>query len=416
MGGIVVIGAGQAGCQLVSSLRDEGYDGALTLLGEEAHPPYQRPPLSKAHLSCQGEPAPSWLRPATWFAEQGIDLRLSTRVASVDRARRTVSLLDGSAFDYEVLVLALGSRHRDLQLPGDELDGVMVLRTLDEADALRQRLAGAQDVVVVGGGFIGLEVAATAAKAGKRTTVLEVAPQLMGRVLSTATAHVLLDAHRRRGVDVRLGTSATALSGVGGAVQVVDTDAGERLRADLVLLGVGAVANDELARRAGLAVDAGIVVDALGQTSDPAVYALGDCVRGPSPHAPSGTVRIESVQNATAQARSLARTLTGRPTANTAVPWFWSDQGDVKIQIAGLGSGHDVAVLAGDTGQESFSTWCFRAGRLVAVESVNRPGDHMLARRLLQQEQLDLTADDVRRDNFDPKSALASASPRVGAS
>jgi 3-phenylpropionate/trans-cinnamate dioxygenase ferredoxin reductase subunit len=404
--GVVVVGAGQAGCQLVSSLRDDGYTGPVTLVGSERHLPYQRPPLSKGHLTGKALRESLWLRPANYFDEHDIQVHLGVTVTALDCAGRTIQLSDGSSLPYEAVVLALGSRHREIPLPGCKLDGVVSLRTLDEADEVRDRLASARDVVVVGGGFIGMEVAATAAQLGKTTTVLEIAPQLMGRVLSRETATFLVAAHRTRGLNVELSTSATGLAGMGGSVQVVDTSEGERLPADLVVLGVGAVPNVELARDAGLVVQNGIVVDELLRTSDPAVYAIGDCASAPSPYLAGSPVRLESVQNATAQARAVAATIAGTPTVNAAVPWFWSDQADLKLQIAGLTNGHDEVVLTGDLASDRFSAWCFLAGALVGVESINRPPDHMAARKLLAGSTA-LTPEHVRAADFDPKRAAA---------
>jgi 3-phenylpropionate/trans-cinnamate dioxygenase ferredoxin reductase subunit len=406
MAGIVVVGAGQAGCQLVSSLRDEGYTGPVTLVGSETHLPYQRPPLSKGHLTGKAPLQSLWLRPSSYFDEQGIAVHLGVSAVSLDLADRSLELSDGTRLSYEGLVLATGSRHRHLPLPGNHLDGVQWLRTLDEADAVRTRLDAAQDVVVIGGGFIGMEVAATACSLGKRTTVLEIAPQLMGRVLSRETAAFLLGAHRERGLDIELDTSASGLIGGNGSVDAVDTSEGRRLPADLVLMGVGAVPNVDLARDAGLPVGDGIIVDALCRTADPAVFAIGDCAYAPSRFLAAGRVRLESVQNATAQARAVAATLTGRPTINTAVPWFWSDQADLKLQIAGLAIGHDEVVLTGDLAAETFSAWCFANGSLVGVESINRPADHMAARKLLSSPHA-VTPDIVRAPHFDPKRAAA---------
>ena len=405
---VVVVGAGQAGCQVVSSLRDAGYQGRIALIGAEPQLPYQRPPLSKGHLTGKALRESLWLRPEAWYDEQGVDLHLGVRVTHVDRIAHQVQLSDGGMLPYGCLVLALGSRHREIPLPGSDLEGVVGLRTLDEADEVRDKLALAHHVVVVGGGFIGMEVAATAAQLGKEATVLEIAPQLMGRVLSRETASFLLGAHQKRGLALELGCSAAALVGIHGSVQAVDTADGRRLPADLVLLGVGAVPCTELALDAGLEVDNGIVVDELLRTSDPDIYAVGDCASAPCPFAGGRHTRLESVQNATAQGRAVAATIAGTPTTNDSVPWFWSDQADLKIQIAGLTTGHDEVVLTGDRSNDRFSVWCFAAGSLVGVESVNRPADHMAARKLLGRTP-SVTADEVRAEGFDPKGAAAGA-------
>jgi len=405
MSAVVIVGAGQAGCQVAASLREEGFDGEITLVGAEAHLPYQRPPLSKGHLTGKVDRERLFLRTSAWFTEQRIELRLGQAVDRLDTATRKVCLTDGEVLGYDVLVLATGSRHRELDVPGRDLGGVVALRTLCEADALRDRLAAARDVVVVGGGFIGLEVAATAAALRRSTTVLELGPRLMGRVLSEPTANFLLRAHRERGIRVELGTEVRGLAGRHGRVQSVTTSANEVLPADLVLLGVGALAEDCLARAAGLTVDQGIVVDEVLRTSDPAIHAIGDCARLISPWARGSSVRLESVQNAVDQARCVARHIVGRSEPYTALPWFWSDQGELKLQIAGLAAGHHDTVLVGSPGQSAFSVWCFAADRLIAVESVNAVKDHLTARKILAAG-IPVTPAQVAAEGFSPKALL----------
>ncbi|MEV8546474.1 FAD-dependent oxidoreductase [Streptomyces sp. NPDC051572] len=405
---VVVVGAGQAGCQAVSSLREAGFTGRVLLVGAEQHLPYHRPPLSKGHLTGSAARDTLWLRPRSWFAEHGVEVRTGTRMTALHCEDREVHLDDGDVLAYDKLVLALGARHRELPVDGTELDGVVMLRTLDEADDVRDRLRHAQHVVVVGGGFIGMEVAATAARLGKSTTVIEMADRLMGRVLSAETAAFLLRAHRSRGVEIELGTTVGGIVGTAeGTVTGVHTSDGRRLPADLVLVGVGAVPNVEPADAAGIEVDNGIVVDESLRTSDPNVFAIGDCVSFPDARADGRRVRLESVQNAVAQGRCVAATLAGRPDRFDSVPWFWSDQADLKLQIAGLTSGHHEVVVKGDREAERFSVYCFAAGRLLGVESVNRPADHMAARRLLASPA-PVTPDQVRAENFSPKSVAQS--------
>lgn len=403
---VVIVGAGQAGCQLAASLREEGFRGEITLLGAEQHVPYQRPPLSKGHLTGTVQRDRLFLRTPVWFAEQHIELRLSCAVTGIDRDARKVCLADGEMIGYDALVLATGSRHRELDVPGRDLAGVLALRTLCEADALRERLAAARDVVVIGGGFIGLEVAATAAAMGRTTTVLELGPRLMGRVLSAPTADFLLDAHRARGLRVELGTGVQGMAGRHGRVMSVTTSAGEVIPADLVLLGVGALAEDALAGAAGLTVDSGIVVDEYLRTSDAAIHAIGDCARVASPWARGADVRLESVQNAVDQARCVAKHVAGNAEPYAALPWFWSDQGDLKLQIAGLTQGHHQTVLVGSPTENSFSVWCFAADRLVGVETINSVKDHLTARKILAAG-VPLTPADVAAEGFNPKAALA---------
>lgn len=383
---VVVVGAGQAGCQAAASLREHGYGGRLVLIGDEPHLPYQRPPLSKGHVTGQVQRDTLWLHPESFFQHQDIELYLGETVDKIDRDGRWVQLGSGESLPYDHLVLALGARNRPLTVDGADLEGVVSLRTLVEADTLRAQLAAATNVIIVGGGFIGMEIAATAAKLGRAATVIEVADRLMGRVLSNQTSEFLLSAHRSRGLNIELGISVSRIEGRDGLVSGVHTSDGRRLPADLVIVGIGAVPNVELAAAAGLKVDNGIVVDEYLRTEDPDISAVGDCVSCPNRFAGGLAVRLESVQNATAQPRTLAvRLAGGEPTPYDAVPWFWSDQADLKLQIAGLIAGHTSTAVRGSLEGERFSVFCFdEAGALLGVESINRPSDHMAARRLIQ--------------------------------
>ena len=370
---VVVVGAGHAGVQVADSLRTRGFRGEVTILGEETSLPYQRPPLSKDYLAEGTTPAPLPLRGERFFAENRIALRTGVQAIAVDRARRTVSLDDGQVLPYTALVLATGSRTRPLPVPGGELAGVHELRTLTDAENLRRALTAARSVVVVGAGFIGLEFAAAARKRGVDVTVLEAADRPMGRALSPVMSDHFIGAHRHMGTDLRLGESLAALTGRDGSVAAAVGASGTEYAADLVLFGVGVLPHDDLARTAGLAVDNGIVVDEHLRTADTAVYAVGDCTRG----------RLESVQNATDQARHVAEMILGGSSAYSALPWFWSNQGPLRLQIAGVGRPGDTTIVCGDVTGGRFSILCFRDGRLRAVESLNRPADHIAARRLL---------------------------------
>lgn len=405
---VVAVGAGQAGCQTAASLRDNGHTGRIVLVGDEPHLPYHRPPLSKGHVTAQIERDSLWLRPDSYYVKRDIELRLSTVVTEIDRADRRIRLDSGERLDYDHLVLALGSRNRPLPVAGADLGGVVALRTLDEADQVRDRLTDATDVVVVGGGFIGMEIAATAVRLGRRVTVIELADRLMGRVFSPPMSEFLLAAHRARGLVIELGTSVTAIDGRNGRVTGVRTVDGRRFPADLVIVGIGAVPNVELAVAAGLRVADGIVVDEFLRTDDPHVSAVGDCVSCPNAFAGGQSVRLESVQNATAQPRSLAvRLAGGQPKPYDAVPWFWSDQADLKLQIAGLTTGHSTTVVHGSIADERFSVFCFAEdGTLRGVESVNRPGDHMASRRLIGS-RIPVTPAQLRDPELDLR-ALAS--------
>lgn len=384
--GIVIVGAGQAGVQAAEALRAGGYDGPVTMLGDEPHGPYHRPPLSKAWLAGEMDAAQLVLRAPEVLARKGIALRTGVAVRRIDRAARTVELDDGSRLPWTGLVLATGATPRRLAVPGANAAGVLPLRSRADASAVAERMAAcvAQDrpVVVIGGGFIGLEVAATARKKGARVTVLEAAPRLLGRVLAPVLSDWYARLHRARGVDLRLEARVAAItSDAGGVTSVVLAD-GTVLPAGLVVVGIGVDANDALAREAGLACERGIVVDASARTSDPAIVAAGDCtVR----RLPDGRLlRLESVQNATEQGKSAAAALLGQQRPFTATPWFWSDQYDSKLQMAGLSEGADAWAVRGDMdGDGGFSVFHFRDGRLLAVDSVNAARDHLLARKLL---------------------------------
>ena len=379
---VAIIGAGQAGFQAAASLRDAGFAGRVVLLGDEPVLPYQRPPLSKSYLAGQSGVDDLWLRPAEFYAKQQIDLVYGDAVTAIDRGQRRLHLASGINISWDHLVFATGAGCRPLAVPGAELDGVLTLRTLADADDLRQRLEEARAVVVVGAGFIGLEFAAVALARGTAVHIIEVTRQPMGRVVSEPVSRFFTQAHIGWGAEVALGTGVVRMFGAGGRVAGVETTDGRRIPADLVLICIGVIPHAELARDAGLAVDNGIVVDEYLMTSDPAISAIGDCANFPTPFAPV-RVRLEFVQNAVDQGRCVADRLAGRPLPYQKVPWFWSDQSDLKLQIAGITIGHETSVLRGNPADRNFSVFCFRGGRLIGVESVNRTADHVVARRLL---------------------------------
>ncbi len=381
---IIIVGAGQAGLQAAESLRAEGVADEIILIGDENHLPYQRPPLSKQYLVGETDESRLTLRSAETIAGAGVTLLTGTRVAALDRAARRVTLADGRAFTYSGVVLATGARPRPLPVPGAELAGVMQLRTLDDARALSRALSAASDVAIIGGGFIGLETAATARKFGKRVTVFETLPRLMARAVAPPTSDFFAALHRSHGVDLRFGARVAALQGRNGAVGAVVTDDGRAHAADLVVVGIGVIPNDELARAAGLECDRGVVVDAHARTSDARIVAAGDCVARRVPGA-SELVRLESVQNAIELAKSGAAWLAGHERPFVAAPWFWSDQYDVKLQMAGLSAGHDLIVTRGAPESGAFSIFYFRDGRMIAADSINKPADHVAARRLLDK-------------------------------
>lgn len=381
--GIVVVGTGQAAFQLAASLREEGWSAPITLVGDEPGLPYNRPPLSKAFLKGERGSVDLALRPEAFFADRQLGLRTGVRVLSIDRAARRVALSDGETLGYAHLVLATGTRNRRLDVPGVGLAGVTSLRTQAEASALWDHVRAARRAVVVGAGFIGLEFAAVAATMGCAVRVIEAGPRAMGRAVTAGTAATFTRWHEAQGTVFSFATGVAAILGED-SVRAVRCMDGAEHPADLVLVGIGVEANDDLAAGAGLAVAGGVVVDEQLGTADPAISAIGDCAVYPSRHAGGASVRLESVQNAVDHARSLAAHLAGRSRPYDAVPWFWSDQGPLKLQIAGLTAGSDAHVTLGEA--ESCAVLCFRGGRLAGVESINRPAEHMAARKLLRGE------------------------------
>lgn len=378
---LVIVGAGQAAGQLIASLAQDGFKGAITLVGDEPHPPYQRPPLSKKFLAGELALDRLYLKPASFYEKAGAVLRLDTKVERIDRAARAVVLADGTRLPYTTLVLATGSRPRRLALPGADLDGIFYLRSIADVAAIRARFAPGASLAVVGGGYIGLELAAVAVKHGLKVTVLEQAPRLMMRGVGPVVSDFYARLHREHGVRVDIGAGVLGFEGKGGVERVVCTDGLHA--ADLVAIGVGAVPNVELAAEAGLAVQDGIVVDAQCRTDDPAIYAIGDCAT--QFHELAGrSMRLESVHNALEQGRLAAAAICGRPAPALQVPWFWSDQYDVKLQMVGLSAGHDHAVVRGDPQQgRAFAVFYFRDGGLVAVDAVNRAPEFMVSKQLI---------------------------------
>lgn len=386
MNSIVVIGGGHAAAQLCAGLAEAGQGSRVHLVCEEACEPYHRPPLSKAFLK-SADQATQFHRPASWFQEAGIHMHLGDPVVSIDRAARTATLRSGTVLPWEHLVLATGSRARRLPALGDAaLDNVVSLRAADEAVRLRARLNQAQEVTVLGGGFIGLEVACTALALGKKVRVIDVAPRLMGRAVSPALSAYVLEAHRAAGMEVVLDATVGGFEIDGSRLASIEVN-GQRQDVDLLLLGIGGVPETALAQASGLACEDGIVVDEHMHTSDPAVLAVGDCTRFPDRRA-GRALRLESVQNANDQARTAVATLTGAAKAHDALPWFWSDQGSVRMQMAGLmpaeGTPGLVTVRRPGPNDSAFSLLHYVNGQLVCVESVNAAVDHMMSRKLLE--------------------------------
>lgn len=402
-GPVLIVGAGHAGFQLAASLRQHGFGERIGLINDEAHLPYQRPPLSKAYLKGAGAPDSLMFRPDKFYREQNIEL-IAGRAVSIDRAARRLLLASGASLDYGHLVLATGARNRLLDIPNANLDGVRYLRTLDESEALRQRIAPGQHVVVIGAGFIGLEFAATARAKGLEVDVVELGTRVMARAVTAEISEFFQTRHTAAGIRIHLGVQVTSIESDGASVTGVSLSDGRHIPADLVVVGVGVLPNVELAHEAGLPVAAGIIVDDHLLTSDPDISAVGDCALYASQRF-GGSLRLESVQNATDHARCVAARLTGDAKTYDGLPWFWSDQGPDKLQIAGLTTGYDRVVVRGDREQGAFSAFCYKSGQLVGIELINRAGDHMFGRRLLAASG-SITPEQAADTSFDLKAAL----------
>jgi 3-phenylpropionate/trans-cinnamate dioxygenase ferredoxin reductase component len=405
--GTVIVGTGQAGFQTAASLRTEGYLEKITLIGEEPHIPYQRPPLSKGFPLGKQDFESIELRPQQFYADHQIDLIAGKRVTAIDRTTRQVKLESGSHFLYETLVLAVGARNRTLSLKGAELDGLLYLRSLDEAVVVKERLKNAQQIVVIGGGFIGLELAAVACSLGKSVTVLEALPRLMSRAVVRPISDFYRELHTSKGVKVVCGVSVSEMEGSDGMVRNVLLSDGTRYPADLVLIGVGVVPNNELAEDAGLRISNGIAVNEYLETDDENIFAIGDCAEHPCEFA-GARIRLESVQNAADQAQCVAATIAGRRNIYRALPWFWTDQFDVKLQMAGISNGHDCVATRGNAESRKLSVFYFKDGRLIAIDSINRPLDHMMGRKLIAN-RVQLTPEQAADESVDLKKMASSS-------
>jgi len=379
---VVIVGAGQAGGEIAVELRKLGYAGRVLILGEEPQVPYKRPPLSKAYFAgTVSAESLSMMQPAN-LEKANIEFRGNARVLRIDRAARQLELADGSRLAYAKLALTTGGRARLLALPGATAGNVFPLRTIADVDAIRARCAPGKRLLIVGGGFIGLETAAVATKLGLQVTVLEGLPRVLARVTVPEVSTFFERVHREAGVDLRTSVQIERFEGAPEVSAVVLGD-GTRIAADLVMVGIGLIPNVELAQAAGLAVDNGIVVDAYAQTADPDILAAGDCSNFPSAFF-GRRLRLESVQNAMEQGRAAAHTILGKAQVYDPVPWFWSDQYDLKLQMVGLSTGFDQMVLRGDpASQRSFAAFYLGDGRLIAADTVSRPQDFMTAKRLV---------------------------------
>ncbi len=403
--GIVVIGGGHAAGQLLVSLRKDGFEGPLTLVSDEPFQPYQRPALSKDYLAGKLEAERLMFRPASFYEAQNIDMRLGVAATRIDRAGKTVHLDDGNTLAWSGLALTTGTRVREINAPGADLPGVHYLRSIADVDAIRAEMEAVKTIVVIGGGFIGLEVAAVARAAKKQVTVLEMQDRVMPRVVSPTVSEFYQRFHKRRGVNIVTGARVASLADHAGRVGAVVCQDGSEYPAELVIVGIGVLPNVELAEACGLACANGIVVDEMARTSDPAIVAAGDVTNHFNPLL-RRRLRLESVQNAVDQAKTAAATLQGREQPYAQVPWFWSDQFDLKMQMTGISDGYDVEVVRGNLKENAFSVFYFREGRLVAVDSINRPADHVTSRRLLQKGNT-LSREQAADPDFDLKAAMA---------
>lgn len=376
---MVIVGAGQGAGQAAASFRQDGYEGNIIILGDEAFPPYQRPPLSKQYLSGELPLERVFVRPAKFYEERNIDLRTNTRVESINTAAKTVTTANGEAIAYEKLLLATGSRPRKLTIPGSDLPGIFYMRTIADVDAIAAAMKTAKKVVIVGGGYIGLEVASVAVTSGLDVTVLEMEQRILQRVTTPFMSDYYHQLHTSRGLKILTSTAVSGFSGTGQVAQVLCGDTA--IDADLVIVGIGIIANTEIASAAGIACDNGITVDDHCRTSVPDVYAIGDCTNHPNPIL-GRRLRLESVPNALEQARVAVANMCGQDKVYATVPWFWSDQYELKLQMVGFSADGDSQVVRGDVANNTFAVFYLQAGAVVAVDAVNSPREFMVCKQL----------------------------------
>jgi len=378
---VLIVGAGHAGAMAAIGLRQNSFSGSIAMVGDEAALPYERPPLSKAYLTGALEQHRLYLRKAEFWQERDIDVRLNTAVAHLNAQERTATLANGEVIRFNWCILATGGRARPLPVPGADLPGVHYLRTLADVDGIRASLKPGARLAVIGGGYIGLEVAASARKLGHEVTLIEALDRVLARVTSPVVSRFFEAKHRAEGVDVRLNIGVAAIEG-SAQVTGVRLSSGEVVPADAVVVGIGIIPNCELAIEAGIACDNGIVVDELCRTANPEIFAIGDVARHPNVFAP-GPLRVESVQNAVDQAKTVVGVITGNPVAYADLPWFWSDQYDIKLQSAGLAIDYDEIVVRGSPDASPFSVCYLRGGTLIAIDCINSIKDFMAAKKLI---------------------------------
>jgi len=378
---VVIAGAGHAAGQVIATLKQKKFGGRIVMIGDEPYLPYQRPPLSKKFLAGELDAERLHFKPATFYDDTSIDVALNTRVTGIDPAKRSLSTDDGQTIAYSKLVLALGSRVRKIPVAGEELQGVFYLRSIDDVHDIRSNIAADKKVVIVGAGYIGLEVAAVCRQLGLRVTVVEMADRVMSRVVSPQVSVFYRQQHETHGVEFMLSTGLKAIHG-DDHVTAVEVGDGAMVEADFVVIGAGILPNCELAQTAGLTIDNGIAVDDRCQTSDPNIYAVGDCSSHPS-DIYGRRIRLESVHNALEQAKTAASNICGIEEHYSQVPWFWSDQYDLKLQIAGLSEGYDQTVIRGEQSDKKFSCFYLKDGILIAVDAINSPRDFMRSKSLI---------------------------------
>ena len=378
---ILILGGGQAAAQACASLRQFGYDGRIDVLAEEADLPYQRPPLSKAYMKGELDRERLYFKMQDWYQSNDIHLHLDNRAEKIDRATRTVRASTGEEFHYQTLIIATGSRPRPLPVPGAERENIFDLRSLADVDQIRPQMQPGQKIVIVGAGYIGLEAAAVAAQLGLDVTVIEVADRVLARVTSPVMSEFFEAEHKAHGVVIATGKKVVEFTG-STRVEAVKTSDGDLVPADLVLVGIGIIPNDELARQAGIRCDNGISVDRDGRTNDPSIFAIGDCARRPLVHYQRDG-RLESVHNAIEQGKLAAAAIAEKPRPNEECPWFWSDQYDLKLQIAGLSEGFDQVEVRGDPASRKFAVFYFKSGHLLAVDAVNSPAEFIVSKKLI---------------------------------
>ena len=378
---VVIVGAGHAAGQVIASLKQKKFAGEIVVVGEESHLPYQRPPLSKKFLSGDLPAERLNFKPESFYEDDNIKMRLNTRAASIDRRGKVLLTESGEAINWDKLVLAIGSRVRTIPVEGTDLDGVHYLRTIKDVNAIREDIEHAKTAVIVGGGYIGLEVAAVLRETGLEVTVVEMADRVMSRVVSPEISDFYQIEHASHGVKLRLSTGVTAIRG-SNRVTGVETDDGDLIKTDVVVIGAGILPNVELGEEAGLDINDGIVVDEHCRTSDPDIYAVGDCTSHPS-ETYGRNLRLESVPNALEQAKTAAANICGEDAVYSEVPWFWSDQFDLKLQIAGLSQGYDEVVIRGNPADRAFACLYLKDSVLIATDAVNSPRDFMQSKALI---------------------------------